>query len=43
MSTILSKENYNNLSEEEKKVFDLIDKTVEIYIKKEKESEKYAK
>lgn len=40
MSTILSKENYNNLSDEEKKIFNLIDETIKIYLEKKKESEK---
>lgn len=33
MSLILCKENYNNLSKEEKELFDLIDNSIDEYLK----------
>lgn len=38
MSLILSKENYNKLNDKEKELYNLIDNTIDEYLKKESEN-----
>ena len=38
MSLILSKENYNKLNDKEKELYNLIDNTINEYLKKESEN-----